>query len=127
MPAELAVSIRLAVDCSPICLGCCLQRLELQLLAAKRTLAAATEQHEVAQVGSVAGNVADLRYSGTDVLTSMILMCSCSLSCSCPVQCSTHPWPSSFVHFIDTLLVPQRNRHDAAHVPHDRQECHALA
>eukprot|EP00891_Asterochloris_glomerata_P004578 jgi/Astpho2/4578/fgenesh1_pg.00067_%23_119_t len=30
------------------------QRLELQLLAAKRTLAAATEQHEVAQVGDTA-------------------------------------------------------------------------
>ena len=61
------------MHCSPIFLGHCLQRLELQLLAARRTLAAATEQHEVAQVGLAAGNLANLRYSGTDAWPSIVI------------------------------------------------------
>ena len=61
------------MHCSPIFLGYCLQRLELQLLAARRTPATATEQHQVAQVGLAAGNLANLRYGGTDAWPSMVI------------------------------------------------------
>ena len=81
----------MAVDCSLTGLGRCLQRLELQLLAARRTLAAATEQHEVAQVGLAAGYAAKLRCIGIGFLPSMILMRGYSLGCSGAVPCGTHP------------------------------------
>ena len=80
----MAVSIRVVVDCSPTYLGRWLQRLELQLLAARKMLAAVTEQHEVAQVGVAAGNIANFRHSG------MILLHGCLLGCSCAVQSGPH-------------------------------------